>query len=1003
MKKLLWIASAILAAAAVSSCNEIQEEFKDLAPQEINFRAGIGQYTTKVTDNAFERGDTVGLFAGTPLNIVNEPLVWDSQKFVPSQKLYWGEGQTSKSKFRAYHPYNVELTTLDGKFVFPVKKDQSDRKDYVRSDLMFAQAEAAPQDGSVYLGFDHMLSKLVITVNNKSGAAIKDIYLAGLKTEAEIDGVEGKITQALGSAEDLLIPAAVSVAGTAADMYAIIVPPQTSSKFAVAILLDSGRTEVFYSQATMESGKQYRGTVEIPEQPVGEEIQFTVSVAPWEEGGSFHFKDPNASVERTGWRMVYYPVGMDRVMESMEQALPGAFKYHFEDWREGDQFFLLSDNDNYIFGCTLASPQQVWENNNTWPVENGGYFSLAGFEGELNVWFYPDEGTLKYEPVYPEWRSIGEGEVVQGINYAVYNDIPFVYRTDIYEDAAHPGVYMFSLRTNPDEEDYSTELVVNASNPDKVWFKKTYYYPGPNEYGDYEEPFYIESPVKENRLFDYDYEGYEYGYVQDGIVHLGYCLQTTVKEDYTSVYNLSNFQLVLPGYKRLPVVGLSYGNSYDTYEGDATYTHITLQPWQDVENMRYQVYPGVLSSYEFREESQALRNGAGTALEVNPGRKMDLALPIAKSGTYYILMYVDAPSVTDKWGTYARSFISVVNGEYPESVITLSNAKPHPVLPDKAIMVHLDFPNNVGRVFATAISKEAAEEAGLTEEDYYSYAYDNGWLSGQGNFFSGISGQDFVFTDLKPETEYIIIAAGWGNFSEKASWASVTVKTEPEPTSWENVGVGTWVDSTFMTGGYQKQVNILKAAGTERYRAEQPYSDFWTSDAFTALLQGEDSSRYEDSYIGYSTDFDFFFKEVDGVSYIYYATYRNGRVEPDFRKEGTEIGYLDFFHYNILEEHPDINSYVHYNKEVSAGVYNLAPYVKVHDTNYYYNWMSLSGELTLVMPGASYSPAPKAAVKANCVELMEDGPAVVTLSADHKAKPFKRHPINMGKAIVKTL
>lgn len=997
MKKILWIASAILAAAAVSGCNELKEEFKDLAPQEISFKAGIGQYSTKVTDTAFEIGDKMGLFAGAPLNIVNEPLVWDGQKLVPGQKLYWGEGQTSKAKFRAYHPFNGELTTLDGKFPFPVKADQRERKHYVDSDLMFAQAEAAPQDGDVFLGFDHMLSKLVITVDNKSGDAIKDVFLSGLKTEAEIDGVEGKITSALGGAEDILYPAAVSVAGTAADMYAIIVPPQ-SARFGLAVVLSSGRTEVFSSEATMESGKQYRGSVEIAQQPVGEEVQFTVSVAPWEEGGSFSFKDPNTAVERTGWRMVYYPVGMQRVMEPMEQTLPGAFKYHFEDWREGDQFFLLSDNDNYIFGCNLAYPQQVWQNDNTWPVENGGAFSLTGFEGELNVWFYPDEGVLKYEPLYPEWVSIGEGEVVQDISYYLFDAAPFAARIEIYEDKNHSGVYSIYMPTDSDpERSQYNNIVIDARNPGKVWMRKCDYYPGWWENYN-SDPFYLQSPVPENRIFDSGYsDEYIYGTLQNGIIRLGYLKKTGIYDQSEDIINPYYFQLVLPGYQRNPVFGLSLGSNFygNQYEDGIMYQSLIVKPWPDVENLRYAVYAGKLSYSELQDAVEALKAGGGTPLDFTPGRDLEVTVPITKSGNYTFLFYADSPSLgSDYWAYEWRTFPVTVDGVYPDLSINFSGVKPHPVFPEKAAQVHVDCPN-VSRVFVTAISKEAAQAAGLTEDDYYYYAYNNGSISYQGSFFSGVSGQDFVFTDLNPETEYIIIAAVQDDYG-RTNWASTTVTTGSEPTSWETVGTGAWVDSTFMTGGYRKDVQILKASGTERYRAVQPYSDYW------AALEASDPSAYEETYIGYSTDFDFFFKEDEGQSFIYYATYRSGRVEPGFGQgDGSEYGYLDFFHYNITEEHPARHPYIKYNCAVSEGVYNIAPYVRLHETNYYYPWLELWGGLTLVMPGYSYSP--QAPVRSNCVELKQGGEMPPVVSAQHSVKPIKRHPINMGKAIVKTL
>lgn len=57
----------------LASCNELKETDL-LSGNPISFAASVGEYSTRATDTAFEKGDMVGLFAASPLNLDNVPL-----------------------------------------------------------------------------------------------------------------------------------------------------------------------------------------------------------------------------------------------------------------------------------------------------------------------------------------------------------------------------------------------------------------------------------------------------------------------------------------------------------------------------------------------------------------------------------------------------------------------------------------------------------------------------------------------------------------------------------------------------------------------------------------------------------------------------------------------------------------------------------------------------------------------------------------------------------------
>ena len=975
--RILYFALAAAALFSLGACNQKEDgPSGDRVPLKIS--ASIGGYATKALDTSFEEGDVVGLFASAPLDLVNEKLTWSGNALVPGQTLYWPLGSEETADFRAYYPYNQELKALEGQIPFQVKLDQSQYANYTASDLMFAAARASAKDEKVNLVFDHKLSKIAVKVENNTGEAIREVLFAVQFTTALVDAANGVVAEAVASENIDVMHAYVS-----GDSFYAIVPPQ-KTPVQVAITTVGGKTFTFEAkEVEFLSGKQSRGTVTLNSVPEGDKVEFSLEIYPWEEGGNIRFTDSEIG-ERSGYD-VYLINTRERI--HMTETNPGEFFYNFPNYN-GEQFYVLNESNNYIYGCTLKMPQDIGE----WPCVNGGNFQLNGYTGDLNIWFYPDEGILKYDPVYPDWKSIGEGEIVSGMFSAYYGFMPEVAKAKIYEDVRHPGMYtvyspFVECGVQNEYIDFYSEIVIDARNPEKVYMKPVQWL--------YDlkagRSFTLFSDVVENGEDGEPYTINNYGYIKDGIIRLGY-LTARYDDGSETVFNADKaFQLVLPGYKREPVFGLLVENVYPYNGNDGiVYEHFTITPYPDVENIKYSVYRGKLTSIEAEALADEVKQ-SGTPIEFIPGEVFEFGVPMDQTGVYTVFFYADSPNLAPGYWRYEYRYFSVTVDGFYTSEIGIASLKQHDWFPEKAASLHVDAPDAYS-INVRAISTAAAEN--LSTDDYYSYAKAAEIKSGSYDMFSGHSGQDLVLTGLEPETEYLVIVAADNAITGGQMVSSAKFTTAKAPETWDTVGTGTWVDNSFMTGGYRNNVTILKEPGKERYRAVQPYADFWeTLDPSSALA---------DTYIGYSTDFDFYFVEDADKTYIFYAPWRNGRKEVNMAVEGTETAYLDFFFYELGVKNPSRNRFTKNNVAAAEGVYNIAPYVRLHDTNSFYAWYDFTDLIVLAMPGYSYEDAlkPAAAPKPrNYVEIPADMPAPVI--GEHKLQPFKRLPIKLGKPIVK--
>ena len=197
-----------LLALAFTSCQE-GNITPDIATNgEMSFNV-LGPGTqTKVTGNAFDALDEIGLYVTDyvdnttpiPLQISgnranNLTVTFDGSSWAPEKTIYWGSG---KSDVYAYYPY-MSISDVESQY-FEVAADQTGGG-YEASDMLWAKAAGVRQtDGAVNLQMDHVMSKLIVKIvaGEKYIGSLPDdasVLLHSTVTGARVDLTKGSVSK----------------------------------------------------------------------------------------------------------------------------------------------------------------------------------------------------------------------------------------------------------------------------------------------------------------------------------------------------------------------------------------------------------------------------------------------------------------------------------------------------------------------------------------------------------------------------------------------------------------------------------------------------------------------------------------------------------------------------------------------------------------------------------------------------------------------------------------
>lgn len=279
----------LLCPLMIVACNKQVPEKKPVPEQPEPQKEGISFKGTikpmsRATDNGFEAGDAIGVFAvekttGNVSGRLMSSNYADNVKYVYSNGLFSGatsviEQPTDKPLmfYKAVYPYSSDLRN---EFSFAVGSDQSNSSSYTMSDLMTADTEATTEV-TPHLVFSHKLSNIIINLKyeEKPGGS-EQMYFNNVLVEAKANINENTFT-AFGTTKTVI------ASGNGNNSFKVILPPQTIAEKVTLITLKVGsKTFTFFPESDFiwKSGMQYTYDVTVSKAGI---ISFTSSINPWE-------------------------------------------------------------------------------------------------------------------------------------------------------------------------------------------------------------------------------------------------------------------------------------------------------------------------------------------------------------------------------------------------------------------------------------------------------------------------------------------------------------------------------------------------------------------------------------------------------------------------------------------------------------------------------------------------------------------------------------------------
>ena len=244
MKKLTVIA---LAALAVAGC---QQKGGD---EPVLGKINVEPIITKATEVNFEDGDKVGLTIvaeNAAANYAeNECMTYSGDVF--TSDLEWYADTYTASEFYAYYPYKESGAPAS---YFQVE-DQS--QGIGAADFMMASKKGVlPTPNAVTMVFKHMMTKLVINVDNQSGAEVEKVEVMSAAHGVDLDYENMALLPLSGVFPTVMLQTVAyeSVAGKTWQM--ILVPQTVALELAVTL---SNKTVIKQNlvSTTYKSGGQY--------------------------------------------------------------------------------------------------------------------------------------------------------------------------------------------------------------------------------------------------------------------------------------------------------------------------------------------------------------------------------------------------------------------------------------------------------------------------------------------------------------------------------------------------------------------------------------------------------------------------------------------------------------------------------------------------------------------------------------------------------------------------
>ena len=282
MKRYITFALAVLAVAA---CQQTAE------PELVPGKVEVDPIITKATEVNFEAGDKIGFnmikVNDTEAYAENECLTFDGTVF--SGDLDWYADAYSEADVYAYYPYSATGVPT----TYTAVLDQSEG--IAQADFMAAAKKGVlPTPNAITMIFKHMMTKIVVNVDNLSGADVTAVKIRGGDAACDIDLPNLAVLPASGAMPTILTEITAYEA-TAGKVWQAIIIPQTA-RLELEVSLSNGKkiTQPL-AEMTLKSGGQYTINARL----IGDDMTVSASgeIENWTDEGEIGFEGEGTTEE----------------------------------------------------------------------------------------------------------------------------------------------------------------------------------------------------------------------------------------------------------------------------------------------------------------------------------------------------------------------------------------------------------------------------------------------------------------------------------------------------------------------------------------------------------------------------------------------------------------------------------------------------------------------------------------------------------------------------------
>ena len=280
MKRYFTIA---LAALAFAACQQTVEP--DVVPGKIQVEPII----TKATEVNFETGDRIGLTIkvnGAAENYAsNECMTYASDVFTGD--LEWYADIYTPADFHAYNPYNETGAPVS----YFQHEDQSEG--IAAADFMMAAKKGVlPSQNAVAMVFKHIMTKLVINIDNQSGAEVEKVEVLSSTLGVDLD-YENMALLPCSGALPAVCPQTTAYEAVSGKTWQMIMIPQTAPLELYVTLSNHTVIRQALVNTTYKSGGQYTINARIlPDDMI---VSASGEIENWTDEGEVGFEGGSAS------------------------------------------------------------------------------------------------------------------------------------------------------------------------------------------------------------------------------------------------------------------------------------------------------------------------------------------------------------------------------------------------------------------------------------------------------------------------------------------------------------------------------------------------------------------------------------------------------------------------------------------------------------------------------------------------------------------------------------